>query len=296
MLFARATKTLRAARFTSYLVFAPRVWMSIVERVGLTLDTRFAPVEKDAPRPGACLYFIHRGTFAFDGETFEGPVTFLMSTDHMKGARGAHTVTFRTSGEPFEAIEMYLAEEDVTKRLERGPAAVEVDDRAREAVARMLRVAHATSNDTRELESAVDELLGALAAQRLIAAGVVDASRSPMKFEKLWRAVRPLAERFALTATMDELGVLAEASPRTLDRYVRDFLQTFTTVGGGFRAATVYLRLRLAVMFLSAEGVTVAEVAHAIGYGSADAMARAFRDAGLPAPTALRDMVLQSRA
>ena len=49
--------------------------------------------------------------------------------------------------------------------------------------------------------------------------------------------------------------------------------------------ATLHLRLKVAVLFLSAEGISVAEVAEASSYGSVDAMARAFRDAGLPPPS-----------
>jgi transcriptional regulator GlxA family with amidase domain len=49
------------------------------------------------------------------------------------------------------------------------------------------------------------------------------------------------------------------------------------------------LRLKMAVIMLSAKDATVAEVARVVGYGSADAMARAFRDAELPAPSEVRE-------
>jgi len=87
---------------------------------------------------------------------------------------------------------------------------------------------------------------------------------------------------------------IRNSNDRQLDRYLQDFFETFTMVGGGWRAATVHLRIKLAVMFLSAEGVSVAEVARAVGYGSSDAMARAFRDAGLSAPTTLREALQKS--
>jgi AraC-like DNA-binding protein len=43
------------------------------------------------------------------------------------------------------------------------------------------------------------------------------------------------------------------------------------------------------VLLLSAPGGTVAEVAKAVGYGSPIALARAFRDAKLPAPSTVQD-------
>jgi len=110
-----------------------------------------------------------------------------------------------------------------------------------------------------------------------------------MMLERPWRAVRRLAERFALSATLGELGALAEVSGRQVDRFVSEFTRAFPMSGGGWRAVTVHFRLKTAVLFLSAEDATIAEVAHAVGYGSADAMAKAFRDAGVPSPSTIRE-------
>ena len=297
MLVVRGTKVLGTARLASSLVFARGVWMNVVERTGLMLDTRFVPAAKGAPRPGTCVYLLHRGTFVLDedgGLRFEGPAALLLSEQHLEGAHGVRPSTFRASGSPFAAIEMHFAEADVTSRPAQPAVRLDVDDASWAAVSRVIGLAREASDDTRELEAAIDNLLRALAARRSIAARVAESARSPVRFEKLWRAVRPLAERFALTATMNELGAVADVSPRQLDRYLQEFFKTFTMVGGGWRAATVHLRIKLAIMFLSADDVTIAEVAHAVGYGSADAMARAFRDAGLSAPTTLRNALLKS--
>jgi transcriptional regulator GlxA family with amidase domain len=51
------------------------------------------------------------------------------------------------------------------------------------------------------------------------------------------------------------------------------------------------LRLRVAALLLSAPAATVADVASAVGYGSAIAMARAFRDAKLPPPSSVQAAV-----
>ena len=272
-------------------------WMNIVERSGLTLDTRLVPAAKGAPRPGVCLYLLHRGAFVLDGDhgpRFEGPAAFLLSEQHLEGAHGARSTTFRANGSPFAAIEMHLAEADVLARRAEPPSTLEVDHRTWTATARVIGLAQEASGDTHDLEAAVVDLLRALAETGAIAARRAEAARAPVRFERLWRAVRPMAERFALTATMNELGAVADVSPRQLDRYLKEFFETFAMVGGGWRAATVHLRIKLAVMFLSAEDVSVAEVARAVGYGSADAMARAFRDAGLSAPTTVREALSKS--
>ena len=271
--------------------------MNVVERTGLTLDTRFVPATRGEPRPGACLYLLHRGDFVLDGDPvrrFEGPAAFVLSEQHLEGAHGRRSATFRAYGSPFAAIEMHLAEVDVLSHRAEPPTGLEVDDASWAAAARVIGLAHEASGDTRELEGAIFDLLCALAAARVIAAGVAESARSPVRFERLWRAVSPLAERFALTATMDELGSFSGVSPRQLDRYLQDFFKTFMMVGGGWRAATVHLRIKLAIMFLSADGVSMTEVARAVGYGSSDAMARAFRDAGLAAPTTLREALQKS--
>ena len=51
------------------------------------------------------------------------------------------------------------------------------------------------------------------------------------------------------------------------------------------------LRLRAAVLMLSAPGSTPSDVARTVGYGSLDAMGRAFRDAALPAPSVVQAAV-----
>jgi AraC-like DNA-binding protein len=55
--------------------------------------------------------------------------------------------------------------------------------------------------------------------------------------------------------------------------------------GRGFRDATHLYRIRYATLLLSAPGVTATEIAKRLGYGTLTALGRAFRDAGLPAPS-----------
>jgi transcriptional regulator GlxA family with amidase domain len=142
------------------------------------------------------------------------------------------------------------------------------------------------SDDTVEAE--LFDLIDGLRRSGVLHARAVERARSRLLLERLWRGVRPFAERLDVAVTLDQLGELANTSRRQVDRYVHAFFEEVPLVGGGFRAAALHLRLKLAVLFLSAEGVTATEVAVEMGYGSIDAMGRAFRDAGLPSPSAVQ--------
>lgn len=301
MFIARASKSLGTATFASALGFTRRAWLGIVARSGLTLDTRFVPATQSPRRTGACLYLLRRGEFCIEGASrlrFEGPATFILSEHHLEGASGKRPITFRAAGTPWEAIEVHLAEDDLTSATAEAPIEephpVAVDLSLWPAAERVLdRVQQGTDA---EIETAIAALLATLAREGLVARRVAEGATAPLPFERLWRAVRPLAQRFALSATMDELGALTGLSARQLDRYLHAFFDDFAMFGGGWRTATRHLRLKLAILFLSAEGVPVEEVARVVGYGSADAMSRALRDAGSESPTAIRAALRETRS
>lgn len=273
-------------------MFTKRAWLGIVVRSNLTLATRFVPAADSPRRNGACLYILRRGDFSVDGSEvrFDGPVAFVLSEHHLEGESGVRSLTYRASGSPSEAIEVHLAEEDLQPSAVQLPIelpiSVPLDSASWAAAERVLdRVQH---GQDAEIENAITLLLSALATAGIVTRRVAAGATAPLPFEKLWRAVGPLARRFALSATMDEVGKLADVSPRQLDRYMNAFFEQFTMFGGGWRTVTRLLRLKLAILFLSAENVSIAEVARTVGYGSADAMARALRDAGAESPSAIR--------
>ena len=134
----------------------------------------------------------------------------------------------------------------------------------------------------------MQRLMRALVARKIVNAEALEPTlvKTPGPLELLWKGVRPMVERLYLTPTVEEVSGATGISLRQVDRYVSQFLERFGHLGGtSWRVATRHMRLKLAVMWLSADGVSVADVATATSYGSADAMARAFRDAGLPTPS-----------
>ena len=97
-----------------------------------------------------------------------------------------------------------------------------------------------------------------------------------------------MIENLNLTPTVQEVSSAVGVSNRSIDRHVGDFMETFGHLGTGWRLATRHLRIKLAVMLLSADEMSITEIAKTTSYGSVDVMARAFRDAGLPAPSVVR--------
>jgi transcriptional regulator GlxA family with amidase domain len=76
---------------------------------------------------------------------------------------------------------------------------------------------------------------------------------------------------------------------------VQSFLPSFGIPGTTWRDASHRLRVKCALLLLSAEDASVSEVAASAGYASAEALGRAFRDAGLDAPSRIQERLRIAR-
>lgn len=83
--------------------------------------------------------------------------------------------------------------------------------------------------------------------------------------------------------TNDVLDAVA-LSPRQLGRVVPELHRDYGFNAEGWRDARNRRRVMFGATFMSAERATVAEVAEAVGYGSAEAFTHGLAAAGLPAP------------
>jgi AraC-like DNA-binding protein len=109
---------------------------------------------------------------------------------------------------------------------------------------------------------------------------------------RLWQAITPAYDAYATAITIDQVAATSGRSSRQVRRELKAMAKEFDLFGGDFRQITRILRLRAALLLLSApDRVSVAEVADRVGYGSPVAMARAFRDAALPPPSDVRALV-----
>jgi len=113
----------------------------------------------------------------------------------------------------------------------------------------------------------------------------------PERFLRLWEVMRPLYQDLATSASLKQIGTVAGLSLRQLGRDFAELTRTFGLFGTGFRNAMRVVRLRAAVLLLSAPSATPSDVARVVGYGSLDAMGRAFRDSQLPAPSLVHGAV-----
>jgi AraC-like DNA-binding protein len=278
------------------LVFAPRLWCVVVRRTGLVLDTRCVAAATDPPRPMTCVYLLLEGVFEIHGEpgrTLEAPCALVLTDEQLEGADGARSFQFRAAGEPFSAIELHFAAGDVMVAPSAEPEPFALDAEAWRAA---LAVAAFDDDETvfrRKMNALLECIAGSGHVAGTTAACLLD--QLPRPFELLWRAVGPMIERFCLVPTLQEVGDAAGVSVRQVDRFMQEFVARFGLVGQGFRQTTRHVRLKLAVLLLSADDATIADVASTVGYLSSDAMARAFRDAGLPAPTKIQQLLRAHR-
>jgi transcriptional regulator GlxA family with amidase domain len=186
-------------------------------------------------------------------------------------------------------VELHLRAADLTGWPSSLPVRIALDERTWEAARAVARLGDEDDVLRRDVAALVERIASLGLVVPAAATGVRDGP--PKAFAVLWRALRPMIERLYLTPTLQEVGDATGVSIRQADRYIQEFVASFALVGQGWRSATRHLRLKLATLLLSAEGASVAEVASAVGYRSSDAMARAFRDAGMQAPTVVQEQI-----
>jgi AraC-like DNA-binding protein len=283
VLSATSTRTFGTSTLQTTIFLERRLRVHLVTRDRLLYDTAFSSRGK-APGRVVHLYATLRGVLQIaGGPPVPGPHAFALAEsefDHVvPGAR-----TFRSYGAPCEIVELRVSAADLRTPvgLDRGP--LELPPGVWDAYEGLAR--------TRS-EAAVHRLIEALGAAELLSrdltASVVAAE--PERFVRIWSALEPLYGDLATSTSLKQVAVIAGLSLRQLGRDLRDFTDTFNLYGGGYREAMRVLRLRAAVTLLSAPEGTPGDVARAVGYGSLDAMGRAFRDAHLPAPSVVQAAV-----
>jgi AraC-like DNA-binding protein len=254
-----------------------RLRIHMVRRDRLVFDTAFAPA---APTPSAFVHLFAQlsGTFVPAGEApVEAPCAFVLAeTEFDRVVRGART--FRSFGARCTIVEIRAPAADLRRPIGLGHGPTALDDRVWDAY-RALAAGPGVP--------VVHDLLAALAAagvlSREVTASVV--AEEPERFVRVWAVMQPLYQHLATSASLKQIAALAGLSLRQLGRDLTDLTRTFGLFGNGFRDAMRILRLRAAVLLLSAPDGTPSDVARVVGYGSLDAMGRAFRDARLPAPS-----------
>ena len=296
MIVGGGTLRFGASSYRSHVAFERRFRMHVVERAGLVYDTRCVPANRSPSGGEVLLNVLLEGELdwhAQDGvgaERVVAPACILHLEDHFEGADGKFPRTLRAAGDRYVGLELRIPRAEL--RLPQGPVPRRLpDDEALFEAAR--GYLEATRNSGADREALVPRARDVVAAWART--GAVDAAladdlrvREDDVIERTWAALASFYERLHLSPTISELTDLAGVSSRQVSRDLDKMFETFAIRGDGWRATMLQWRLRMAAMLLSSRGAQVNEVASFVGYGSTEAMAHAFRDAGLPSPSEVR--------
>ena len=283
MLSATSTREFAGSKFTSAIFLERKLRAHVVGRDRLVYDSRYAPPGKK-PNDVAHLYVQMHGTFApMGGTAVTGRQAYVLAESEfdrvMPGSR-----TFRSFGDRALVIELRVPTRDLHRAVGLDHGQVELPDAVWDAYGAV---------EEAPTEAALHALI-----QRLGEAGILSkdliatiVTDEPERFARLWTVMKPLYEELSTSVSLKQIATIARLSLRQLGRDLGDLSRTFGLFGGGFRDASRVIRLRAATLFLSAPNATPSEVARTVGYGSLDAMGRAFRDANLPSPSVVQDSV-----
>lgn len=289
VLMASASGAVGSGAFRFAFLLSREVRITVEHHRGLLLDTSLVPPADDAS--GLIVQLVLDGTFELEKRR-ASPVAFFVPEAYVEGAAGRRTMTVRACGEPYVAVQLRV---DRARQGTVSPGRAPLHLHAPVwAAARALAATAFEAGEARATEAAT------ILIQRLIDSAVLDprtclTGNAERRFASLWQSIAPVVERLDLLPTLDQLSQDAGASRRTLIRATQAFIPFFGIRGRSWRAATHRLRLKAALLMLSAEHATVSEVAAAAGYGSVEALARAFRDAGLGSPSGLQLQLRASR-
>lgn len=270
MLVATSEVRIGTAGVRSALLLERAVRGTVIVRDGLSFDTRFAAAAAGKPEPVAHVFLLLEGRFVHDGGVHAAPVAFVLADDEVERV-GPKSRSFRTDGPRVIVIQLRVDRQAIKAPigLANGPVAVSAWNAARALVA---------------APTSPGALAALLAALGNVLAPIAIIEEEPERLRRLWAAIEPLYAQYGATMSIKQIANALGLSLRQIGRDAKDLSSTFG-LGDGYRDALLVLRLRMAALLLSARDGTVAEVARLVGYGSPIAMARAFRDAKLPAPS-----------
>jgi AraC-like DNA-binding protein len=281
MLIGKKELSAPGVLFRFHIVLERNFRLFAVERRGTVFDSRFL---RGADRMGG-------GTVAFfllldgwiewhDGAIgpLEGPAAFVSRVDDPSATKSTRS----SGGEPYRAIDLVLLDEPTVSRdrlqtvafsESTWDAAREVfdkfDETPNEAVRRFVRAIDDAGVGVSNLESSI-----------------VD--REDPFIDRVWGAFLELDLLASPFPSFQDLVDRSGVSASHFARKIKDLLTTFRFDWVGWRDVTNDARLRWALILISNDDLSVADVAHAAGYGSTDALDATFRRSGLPSPREVR--------
>jgi AraC-like DNA-binding protein len=283
VLSAQSRRDFGGSTLHSTVFLERRMRVHMVRRDRLVFDTSYAPPAKTASS-NVHLFAQLSGTFVIKGAPpFVAPCAFVLAeTEFDRMVHGA--ITFRSSGARCTIVEARVPAVDVRRPVGLAHGALELAPEVWSAYQAL---------EAKPSELALHDLISVLGTTGVLSRDLTTSvvANEPERFQRVWAVLRPLYQDLATSASLKQIAALAGLSLRQLGRDLGDLTRTFGLFGAGFRDVMRVLRLRAAVLLLSAPDGTPSEVARIVGYGSLDAMGRAFRDAQLPAPSVVQEAV-----
>lgn len=262
---------------------APDVRLHVVTARKLTFDSRFLCAARD-DRRAAWLFCLLDGRAAFsEGATTRDAARGMFCfNEHELDGHAPDAPILRLDGEPRRSVDIVLPMAFVVSRARFQELPEDL------GVSVDLMGNHALSHEVR-LQAAT-KFCERLCEHGLVTPELAARAREPLgeSVQRVYAALSSLYSTHETGAQLEVLAALAKISARQATRDMMNFLNTFPLPGKTFREVLKVLRLRRATLLLSCDETTVKSIAKDVGYGGVDAMARAFRDAGLPSPTEVR--------
>jgi AraC-like DNA-binding protein len=272
----------------SSLIFERAVRGTVVHREQLAFDTRYAAAAGGKAEPVGHLFLMLTGRFVSDrGDVIAGPVAFLLADDEWERPR-KESRTFKTDGAVVDVAQLRIAKAQLRAPIGLDAGALSLTPACWDATAALAN----SPPDAAKLARLIDALAAAGVVAPQMATTVI--ADEPDRFRRLWDALQPLYQTYGGTTSLKQLASSLGLSMRQVGRDAKDLSAAFG-IGGGYRDALLVIRLRMAVLLLSSPAASVGDVAKIVGYGSPIAMARAFRDAKLPAPSAIQAELTANR-
>lgn len=258
----------------------------LFRRERLRFDTRFSPPAKRMR--GVCtLYLVGAGSVSIDGAPpAAGPLGYLLAENERENRR-ADAPWLAAWGDAWQGFELHLHQDDVRAPIGLAHGPLPLPPAVWTHLDAALRALDDAVADPTDVAAELLALLEALTAAGVLGPELVASmveTEGP-QVTRVWAGIQKLYAAHQPSASLRDLQVATGLSLTQLGRDLFKLTRTFGLFGQGWREALRILRLRSAVLWLSSPELTATDVAGIVGYQSTEAMARGFRDAGLPAPT-----------
>lgn len=289
MLFASSSTSLGDVFLRTHFAVERAVRIYAAERSGMRSDTRFIPASPAKARDATVFWLILEGSaqLSFGSETFRfsAPALVRLPESWVEGADGVRQVRMETGSELHRALRILVRAPGAFDVLEMDAATLAAATAYHQAV-----LGPSTAPNSNSAAPA-KALLRALANSGILPTTIDPESIAEEEEAPLVRAWGALQERYAAFDVSPSLKLMASScglSLRHTARLIAEIFRDFLMPVGGFREATISLRLCFASMLLSASKLSVAEVASLVGYGHPESLTNAFKRANLPPPQRVR--------